>query len=85
MFTGESVDENGVRRPLAGEILVAVEGVSKSYAQRVAVEKLTLELRAGEIFGLVGANGGGKTTTLRILAGSSSRTRGMDRCSGSIS
>jgi ABC-2 type transport system ATP-binding protein len=69
MFTGESVDENGVTRPLAGEILVAVEGVSKSYAQRVAVEKLTLELRAGEIFGLVGANGGGKTTTLRILAG----------------
>ena len=37
--------------------------------RRVAVEKLTLALRAGEVFGLVGANGGGKTTTLRILAG----------------
>ena len=69
MFTGESVDENGVTRPVVDEILVAVGGVTKSYAQRVAVEKLTLELRAREIFGLVGANGGGKTTTLRILAG----------------
>jgi len=43
--------------------------VTKGYVQRVAVEKLALALRAGEVFGLVGANGGGKTTTLRILAG----------------
>jgi ABC-2 type transport system ATP-binding protein len=35
----------------------------------VTVEKLTVALRAGEVFGLVGANGGGKTTTLRMLAG----------------
>ena len=69
MFTGEGVDENSVTSPLAGEVLVAVEAVTKSYAQCVVVEQLTLELRAGEIFGLVGANGGGKTTTLRILAG----------------
>ena len=69
MFTGESIDENSVTPSLAGEILVAVEDVTKRYAQRVAVEKLTLALRAGEVFGLVGANGGGKTTTLRILAG----------------
>ena len=69
MFTGESVDENSVAPGLASEILVAVEDVAKRYAQRVAVERLTLALRAGEVFGLVGANGGGKTTTLRILAG----------------
>src|SRR5260370_28021040 len=69
MFTDETVDENGGTPALAGEILVAVEDVTKRYARRVAVEKLTLALRAGEVFGLVGANGGGKTTTLRILAG----------------
>ncbi len=69
MFTGETVDENGGTSAQVGEILVAVEDVTKRYAHRVAVEKLTLALQAGEVFGLVGANGGGKTTTLRILAG----------------
>jgi ABC-2 type transport system ATP-binding protein len=69
MFTDETVDENGGTPALAGEILVAVENVTKRYARRVAVEKLTIALGAGEVFGLVGANGGGKTTTLRILAG----------------
>jgi ABC-2 type transport system ATP-binding protein len=51
------------------EHLVAVDEVAKRYAHRVAVEKLTLALQPGDVFGLVGANGSGKTTTLRILAG----------------
>ena len=59
---------NGV--PLTGrEPLVAVEEISKSYRRRVAVGSVTVTLRAGEICGFVGANGGGKTTTLRMLAG----------------
>ena len=82
MFTGESIDENSVTPSLAGEILVAVEDVTKRYAQRVAVEKLTLALRAGEVFGLVGANGGGKTTTLRILAGILKPDKGHGRVLG---
>jgi ABC-2 type transport system ATP-binding protein len=69
MFTGETVGENSGKHALVAEILVAVEDLTKRYAQRVPVQKLTLALRAGEVFGLVGANGGGKTTTLRILAG----------------
>jgi len=69
MFTGETAGEDCVTPALASEILVAVEDLAKRYADRVAVEKLTLALRAGEVFGLVGANGGGKTTALRILAG----------------
>jgi ABC-2 type transport system ATP-binding protein len=48
---------------------VAIENVTKRYGDRAAVENLSLTLWAGEVFGLVGANGGGKTTTLRILAG----------------
>jgi len=47
---------------------VAIENVTKRYGDRVAVENLSLTLWAGQVFGLVGANGGGKTTTLRILA-----------------
>jgi ABC-2 type transport system ATP-binding protein len=53
----------------SGETLLAVRGISKRYGARVAIENLELVVSAGEVFGLVGANGGGKTTTLRILAG----------------
>jgi ABC-2 type transport system ATP-binding protein len=51
------------------EVLVAVEDLTKRYGRRVAIEGLALTLRPGEIYGFVGANGGGKTTTLRVLAG----------------
>jgi ABC-2 type transport system ATP-binding protein len=53
----------------AGESLVAVRDVAKRFGSRVAIQNLDLNVRAGEVFGLVGANGGGKTTTLRVLAG----------------
>ncbi len=48
---------------------VAVAGLGKSYGGRTVVRDVTLAVRPGEIVGLVGANGGGKTTTLRMLAG----------------
>ena len=48
---------------------MAVENVSKRFGRVTAVAGVTLTLRAGEICGFVGANGGGKTTTLRMLAG----------------
>jgi ABC-type multidrug transport system ATPase subunit len=49
--------------------LLAVEQLTKRYGLRAAIDGLALSLRPGEVFGLVGANGGGKTTTLRVLAG----------------
>ncbi len=49
--------------------MLAVEDVSKRYGPRVVVDGLAVVLRPGEVFGLLGANGSGKTTTLRILAG----------------
>src|SRR5713101_4024120 len=66
---GEPADENGGASGCSRETLIAVEDVVKRYAHRVAIENLALTLRPGEVFGLVGGNGGGKTTTLRILAG----------------
>jgi len=51
------------------EPLVEVAGVGKAYNGRTVVAGVTLTVRRGDIVGLVGANGGGKTTTLRILAG----------------
>jgi len=49
--------------------LLQVENLAKHYRSRRALEGLSLTVRSGEIVGLVGANGSGKTTCLRILAG----------------
>ncbi len=49
--------------------LVDVANLTKRYEGRTAVSNVTLRLKRGEMVGLVGANGGGKTTTLRMLAG----------------
>jgi ABC-2 type transport system ATP-binding protein len=49
--------------------VIIAEGLTKSFADVRAVDHLTFDIRAGEIFGLVGPDGAGKTTTLRMLAG----------------
>jgi ABC-2 type transport system ATP-binding protein len=54
---------------VAAEPLVRVEGLSRRFGERVAVTELTFEVGRGELFGLVGPDGAGKTTTLRMLAG----------------
>lgn len=49
--------------------VIAVTGLAKYYGGRAVIEGVTLTLAPGDMVGLVGANGGGKTTTLRMLAG----------------
>src|ERR1044071_1821707 len=49
--------------------IIAIEGLSKSYGDFVAVRDLSLRINRGEIFGFLGANGAGKTTTMRMLCG----------------
>jgi ABC-type multidrug transport system ATPase subunit len=82
MFTSESVDQNGGMPMMAGESIVDVTHLTKCYGRRMAVEKLSLALQPGEVLGLVGANGGGKTTTLRILAGILKPNEGRGRVLG---
>jgi ABC-2 type transport system ATP-binding protein len=55
--------------PSGRELLVAVYDISKRYGRTTAVAGVTLTLWSGEICGFIGANGAGKTTILRMLAG----------------
>src|SRR5580658_3540835 len=49
--------------------VVTVRGLRKAYGNRVVVDALDLDVRAGEIVGLIGANGAGKTTTAECIQG----------------
>src|SRR5262249_40420229 len=51
------------------QLAIDVRGLTKRFGQRVAIENLSLGVRYGQICGLAGANGGGKSTSLRVLAG----------------
>ncbi len=48
---------------------VVARGVSKRYGATLALDSLDLDIRTGEIFGLLGPNGSGKTTFIRLLSG----------------
>jgi len=48
---------------------IRTEGLKKRFGEVTAVEDLTLSIPRGELFGLVGSDGAGKTTTLRMLTG----------------
>jgi ABC-2 type transport system ATP-binding protein len=50
------------------QTLVAVEGLTHRYGQRTALDSVTFSVWRGEIFGLLGPNGGGKTTLFRVLS-----------------
>ena len=52
-----------------GEPIISVQGLSKRYGRVVALTDVDLDVREGEIFGLLGPNGSGKTTTIRIVLG----------------
>jgi ABC-2 type transport system ATP-binding protein len=56
--------------------VVAVRGLVKRYAEVTAVDGLSLDIAAGEVYGLLGENGAGKSTTIEILEGHRHATAG---------
>lgn len=62
--------------------LVEVEGLTKRFKEKVAVENLTFSIREGGVFGLLGPNGAGKTTTIRMLLGLVQPSSGRVRIAG---
>lgn len=51
------------------DVAVSLRGLTRRFGALTAVDALTLDVRRGELFGIVGPDGAGKTTTLRMLAG----------------
>lgn len=62
--------------------MIEVEGLTKRFGDRVAVEGLSFQVRDGEIFGFLGPNGAGKTTTVRMLTGLIGKSAGTARVGG---
>jgi len=61
---------------------IEAHGLSKSFNGKVAVDNISLQIRTGEIFGFMGPNGGGKTTTIRMLCGLLTPDKGGGKCLG---
>lgn len=49
--------------------MIKVEGVTKKFGEKTAVNNASFEVKAGEIFGFLGPNGAGKTTTIKMIVG----------------
>jgi ABC-type multidrug transport system ATPase subunit len=64
------------------ELVIDVHDLCKSFGARRVVEGLTLEVAKGEICGFLGANGSGKTTTIRMLCGLLTPDGGSGTCLG---
>ena len=61
---------------------VFVEGLTKSYNGKTAVDHLNLSVKSGTVFGLLGANGAGKSTTIECMLGTKQADSGMVRLLG---
>jgi ABC-2 type transport system ATP-binding protein len=66
----------------APDIAIDVEGLSKSFDGRKAVRNLSMRVKRGEIYGFLGPNGSGKTTTIRMLCGLLTPDEGRGTCLG---
>ncbi len=62
--------------------MIEVEHLTKKYGDRVAIQDLTFEVEKGKIWGLLGPNAAGKTTTMRILTGYLPATEGRATVAG---
>jgi len=62
--------------------MITVKGATRAFGSFLAVNKISFEVRRGEVFGLLGANGAGKTTTFRMLCGLLPPTSGQLHVAG---
>ena len=66
----------------ASDIAIDVRGLSKSFGNRKVVRDLSMQVKRGTIYGFLGPNGSGKTTTIRMLTGLLTPDEGEGTCLG---
>ena len=64
------------------DFAIDVKELTKEFGKKIAVDHLALKVRRGSIFGFLGANGSGKTTTIRMICGLLTPTDGKGLCLG---
>ena len=65
-----------------GQIAIGAQNITKQFGSFTAVHNVSLQVRYGEIYGLLGANGAGKTTTIKMLCGLLDATSGNMQLAG---
>jgi ABC-2 type transport system ATP-binding protein len=74
-------DTKSVDTP-SSDIVIDVRGLTKSFGTRTVVRNLSMQVKRGTIFGFLGPNGSGKTTTIRMLCGLLTPDQGSGTCLG---
>lgn len=58
--------------------MLVIKNISKTYGDKVAVNNISLHIKAGDLYGIIGHNGAGKTTLIKMVTG----LLEPDKCSG---
>src|SRR6476659_498302 len=66
----------------ATELAIDVHGLNKSFGRKHVVKDFSLQVKRGEIYGFLGPNGSGKTTSIRMLCGLLKPDSGSGECLG---
>jgi ABC-2 type transport system ATP-binding protein len=69
-------------RDLRGQVAIGASNLTKQFGEFTAVKNVSLQVQYGEIYGLLGANGAGKTTAIKMLCGLLSPTHGDVQLAG---
>ena len=64
------------------QFAIDVQGLTKIFDNRIAVDNVSLKVKKGSVFGFLGSNGSGKTTMIRMICGILTPSKGTGQCLG---